>query len=64
MVVKEHLAFKKMKPLCDIEESHGVDVSTSYRNDHGCASFVESIAEDLQEKLKGRINKVRFFINR
>ena len=57
MVVKN---FKKMKPLCDIEESHGVEIWTSYY-DRGCASVVESIATDLQEKLKGRINNTRFF---
>ena len=61
MVVKETLAFKKMKPLCNMEQSHGVDIVRSYRNDYGCALFVESIATDLQEKLKGRINNARFF---
>ena len=61
MVVKENLAFKKIKPLCDMEESHGVDIGTSYRNDHGCALFVESIATDLQENLKEGLIKPGFF---
>ena len=40
MVAKENLSFKKMKPLCDIEEKHGLEIGTIYRNDRGCASFV------------------------
>ena len=52
MIMKENLAFKKMKPLSDIEECYGVEVGASYRNDYGCASFVDSIATDLKKKLK------------
>ena len=42
LIVKENVVFKKMKPLCDIEETNGVDIGASYRNDHSFASFVES----------------------
>ena len=61
MMVKENLAFKKMKPLCDLEERHGVAIGASYRNDHGCASFVDSIATDLKEHLQQRLTKAKFF---
>ena len=37
LIAKENMAFKKMKPLCDIE---WVDSGTSYHNDHGYAPFV------------------------
>ena len=50
-----------MKPLCDIEEKHGVENEASYRNDHGCASFVETIAADLQGKLKEKMSNAMFF---
>ena len=39
-IAKEGLAFTKMKALCDLQERHGVDVGTTYRN-HACSSFVE-----------------------
>ena len=52
LIAKENMAFKKMKPLCDIEEKHGVDIGATYLIDHGCASFVESITTDLQENLQ------------
>ena len=33
----------------------------SYCNDHSCASFVESIATDLQENLQRKIANSKFF---
>ena len=61
LIAKENMAFKKMKPLCDIEEKHGIDIGARYRNDHGCASFVESIATDLEENLRSKITNSKFF---
>jgi len=61
-MVKENRAFKKMKPLCDIEECHGVEIGASYHNDHGCALFVDSIASDFKEDLKLRMDKAKFFL--
>jgi len=61
MMVKENLAFKKVKPLSDIEERHGVEIGASYHNDHGCASFVDSVASDFKEDLKERMDKAKFF---
>ena len=61
MVAKENLFFKNMKPLCDIEEKQRVEIGASYRNDHGCASFVEAIAADLQGKLKEKMSNTKFF---
>ena len=60
LIAKVNMAFK-MKPLCNIEEKHGVDIGASYRNDHGCASFVESIATDLQENLQRKITNSKLF---
>ena len=42
LIANENVVFKKMKPLCDIEEKDEVDIGTSYHNGHDCASFVES----------------------
>ena len=40
---------------------YGVEIGASYRNDHGCASFVEAIAADLQRKLKQKMSNAKFF---
>ena len=61
MVANENLSFKKIKPQCDIEEKHGVEIGASYRRDHVCASFVEAIAADLQGKLKEEMSNANFF---
>lgn len=61
MIIKENMTFKKMKPLCNMEERHRVDIGTSYRNDHRCATFVESIATDLQDNLRKNVSNVKFF---
>jgi len=61
MVVKENISFKQMKSLCLLEEKYEVELGASYQNNMGCASFVEAIAADLQEKLKKKINNAKFF---
>ncbi len=33
MIAKEKLAFTKMKPICELEERHGVDLGVGYKND-------------------------------
>ena len=60
-MVKENLALKKMKPLCDFEELHKVEIGVSYQNDHGCASFIDYIATDLKENLKHKMAKAKLF---
>ena len=60
-IAKEGLAFTKMKALCDLQERHGVDVGTTYRNDHACSSFVEFIALEEKEKLVQALSRSRFY---
>ena len=61
VIAREKLAFTKMKALCSLEERHGVDLGPGYRNDHACATFVEYISRDLQQKLLGALGHSRFF---
>lgn len=61
LIVKENLAFSKMKPLCDLEERHNTDLGGSYKNDHGCSTFVRFIALEQQEKLLTELSSCRFF---
>ena len=42
---KQNLPFTKMAPLCALEEKHGVDLGSGYKNDKACATFVEYIAK-------------------
>ena len=50
-----------MKALCDLQERHGVDVGTTYRNDHTCSSFVEFIVLEEKEKLVQALSRSRFY---
>ena len=43
MIAKEKFAFTKMQPLCDLEEKHGVDLGTGYRNDHTWTSVKPTV---------------------
>ena len=43
MIVKEKLAFTKMKPLCRLEEWHSIDLGLGYKNDCACAAFIQFI---------------------
>ena len=49
-----------MKPLCDLEERHGVSLGPGYCNDHACATFVKYIGKE-QHILLEALSGVRFF---
>lgn len=61
LIAKEGLAFTNMKPLCYLQEKHGVDLGVTYRNDLACASFVNFIAQDLKMQLHDALSKAKFF---
>ena len=44
MIAKENLAFTKMGVICELEEQHGTDLGSGYKNDHACAIFIDCIA--------------------
>ena len=46
MIVKEKLAFTKMKLICELEESHSVNLEVGYKNNHACSTFVSFIAKE------------------
>ena len=43
-ICKEGLAFCKMAPLCELEERHGVNLGSGYKNINVCSEFVSYIA--------------------
>ena len=60
VMAKENIAFTKMKPLCQLEERHGVDLGETYKTDMVC-SFVDYIARDLRDNLSKTLQKAHFF---
>ena len=57
-ICKRHLPFTEMGPMCSLEEKHGVNLDTGYKNDKACAVFVEFIAQERREALVNAISKV------
>jgi hypothetical protein len=58
---KENLAFSKMSSLCELEERHGVDLGSGYKNNQACTTFLEYVAQDFREQLATLLGKVKFF---
>ena len=58
---KENLSFGKMDTFCQMEERHGVDLGSGYKNRHACTVFVEYIAKYLCERLAGVLDRCKFF---
>ena len=50
-----------MAPLCALEEKHGVDLGSGYKNDKACATFVEYIAQQQRKLLTSTLAKAKFF---
>ena len=49
LIAKENLAFTKMAPHCELlQERHGVNLGTGYKNEKACATFVDLIAQEQQ----------------
>ena len=60
-LAKEGVAFRKMKPLCLLEERHGVKLGDNYKNDLACSAFTDFIGQELRENLRDEIHKANFF---
>jgi hypothetical protein len=60
VIAKGKMAFTKMKPICELEERHGVNLGVGYKNDHACASFVEFIAREQHDILLANLSKSVF----
>ena len=62
MIAKEKLAFTKMKPICELEESHSVNLGVGYKNNHACAMFVSFIAKEQKNCLLNFLSNNFFFL--
>ena len=45
IIAKEKLAFTKMNPIWELEESCGVNLGVGYKINNACATFVSFIAK-------------------
>ena len=45
VIAKNDMAMTKMKPICELEERHGVDLDQGYKNHQACAAFFKFIIE-------------------
>ena len=61
MIAKNNMAMTKMKPICELEERHGVDLGQGYKNNQACASFIEFIALDQQRSLVDTLSCANFY---
>ena len=50
-VCKEEFAFTKMSTLSELQEKHGVDLGSGYKNNIACTEFVHYIGMALREEL-------------
>ena len=55
------MAFTKMKAICELEERHGVDLGTAYKNNQAWATFVEYIAKEQQQVLAPALSAAKFY---
>ena len=61
MIAKDKLVFMKMKPLCELEERHGIDLGQGYKINRAFAAFIEFIAREQWENLMVAISWSKFF---
>ena len=61
LIAKENMAFTKMAPLCELQERHGVNLGTGYKNEKACATFVDFISLEQQHIVVNSLAKARFF---
>ena len=54
-IAKENMA------ICELEERHGVDLGTPYKNKQACATFVEYIAKEQQQVLARALSAAKFY---
>ena len=61
MIAKENIAFSKMAALCELQERHGVDLGSGYKNEKACATFVDYISLEQRRMLVNSLDRARFF---
>ncbi|KAG5273476.1 hypothetical protein AALO_G00151730 [Alosa alosa] len=60
-VAKEEEPFTKFPKLVDLHLKNGLNFGNTYKNDHSCSTFIQSIAQTMSDELKDKIKSARFF---
>ena len=60
-IATQKLAFTNYPAMCELQEKHGVNVGTAYRNRNAAKTFCHYIAESKREQLTARLAKAQFF---
>ena len=60
-IAKENMAFSKMPVICELQERHGVDLGSGYKNEKACATFVDYISLEQRQMLVKSLDKAKFF---
>lgn len=60
-IAKENIAFSKMAALCELQERHGVDLGSGYKNEKTCATFMDYISLEQRRMLVDSLGRARFF---
>ena len=60
-IAKEEMPLIKYPQILKLEEKHGVDIGTAYRNNKSCTTFIDYIGEELGKRLQEKITGVNFF---
>ena len=55
------MAFSKIAALCELQERHGVDLGSGYKNEKACAMFVDYISLEQRRILMNSLDRARFF---
>lgn len=50
-----------MAPLCELQERHGVDLGTGYKNKKACATFTDFIALEQKHTVVNSLARASFF---
>ena len=60
-IAKEEMPMVKFESILSLEERHGVDIGTAYRNRNSGSIFVDSINDSLVEELKTKLENAQFY---
>ena len=59
-VAHEELAFRKFAGLCELQKKNGVQFGDQYKNDKGCKTFFNHIAQVEKGKIQSAVSDSRF----
>ena len=61
VLAKEHIPFTKYTAIHELEERHGIDFGTTYKNRDSARNFVHYIAESQRQQLLASLSSCHFY---